>query len=284
MSRKSDKGSSPVQIDIGARAEAKLEVKARVPSSSVGRFVDAVTDLFRPTSEARGLKADLIRLQREEVAIKIAHLARERSIVEGKVLIPPPLKILIPLFERASQEEGSDAFIIDLWANLLISACSADSIPPRFISLIGEMNSRQAKLFLDVIEKPEGVGTLDDSLFQLESNVMEETISDLLKSEKITADKIFDGLMPLFDWRGVALDDIIIDDGKNFYSIPNSDNRYGSSEIDFDLRVLTSLGLFEHIDVRRRPENGKIELLNVRYFLLTELGRKFYEAVGGRKP
>ena len=47
----------PVQIDIGAKAETKFEVKAEVPPVSVGRFVDAITDVFRPFSEARGVKS-----------------------------------------------------------------------------------------------------------------------------------------------------------------------------------------------------------------------------------
>jgi hypothetical protein len=73
----------PVQVDIGAKAEAKFEVKAEVPPVSVGRFVDAITDIFRPFSEARGLRADQIRLQRAEVAIEIARLARQAIVEEG---------------------------------------------------------------------------------------------------------------------------------------------------------------------------------------------------------
>ena len=59
----------PVNVDIGAKVEAKLNVKTEVPAKSVGRLVDALTDIIRPFSEARGLKADALRLQREEVAI-----------------------------------------------------------------------------------------------------------------------------------------------------------------------------------------------------------------------
>jgi hypothetical protein len=136
MSEKSIK--SPVNLELGARAEAKLEIKAEIPSASVGRFVDALTDLFRPFSEARGLKADLIRLQREEVAIKVARLAREQTEMSGEKLIAPPLKLLIPLFEQASQEELEDQFILEAWAKLLVSACSPKSISPRFIYLISE--------------------------------------------------------------------------------------------------------------------------------------------------
>jgi hypothetical protein len=113
---------SPLNLELGARAEAKFEVKAEVPPASVGRFVDALTDLFRPFSEARGLKADLIRLQREEVAIRIARLAREQADAREVKLVSPPLKVLIPLFERASQEELDGKFILEAWAKLVVSA------------------------------------------------------------------------------------------------------------------------------------------------------------------
>ena len=53
-------------------AKATLEIKAEVPKESAGRMVDALTDLVRPWSEARGLRADMIRLHREDVALQIA--------------------------------------------------------------------------------------------------------------------------------------------------------------------------------------------------------------------
>jgi hypothetical protein len=99
MSERPDK--PPVQIDLGARAEAKLEVKAEVPSASVGRFVDAVTDMFRPFSEARGLRADQIRMQRAEVAIEIARLARQAATGQDLELRPVANKVLVPLIEKA---------------------------------------------------------------------------------------------------------------------------------------------------------------------------------------
>jgi hypothetical protein len=44
----------PVQIDIGAKAEAKFEVKAEVPPVSVGRFVDAITISSGPLAKRGG--------------------------------------------------------------------------------------------------------------------------------------------------------------------------------------------------------------------------------------
>jgi hypothetical protein len=37
---------SPINVDLAARAEAKLDIRAEVPSTSVGRLVDAFTDII----------------------------------------------------------------------------------------------------------------------------------------------------------------------------------------------------------------------------------------------
>jgi|SRR6516164_5975791 len=73
---------SSINVDLAARAKARLDIRAEVPTTSVGRLVDALTDIIRPFSEHRGLKADLICVQREEVAIEIARLPRQRIAAE----------------------------------------------------------------------------------------------------------------------------------------------------------------------------------------------------------
>jgi hypothetical protein len=40
---------SPINVDLAARAEAKLDIRAEVPSTSVGRLVDAFTDIIVPS-------------------------------------------------------------------------------------------------------------------------------------------------------------------------------------------------------------------------------------------
>jgi hypothetical protein len=71
------RGKPPVSVEVGLKAG--LEVKAEIPEKSVGRLVDSLTDLIRPFTEARGLRADQIRLQREDILIEIAKKARLRA-------------------------------------------------------------------------------------------------------------------------------------------------------------------------------------------------------------
>jgi hypothetical protein len=279
MARESKKSKSPISIDVGARAEASFQVQAKIPSNSMGRFVDALTDLFRPFSEARGLKADLIKLQREEVAIKIAHLARKKAEAKNKSLAPPPLKVLIPLFEKASQEDLDDNAILARWANLLISACSPGSIPPRFISLIGEMNSNQAKLFLNVMERGKSGSFEELDLYEAQRHFMEQHIDELLKNKKIIPSKIFKALLPYVEVAGVALDDIVVHDQNGMHSVPSNQSLFGSEDEANGLEVLTSLGLLARIDIWRSPERHQINLLHVSYFLVTRLGEMFYRAI-----
>src|SRR6266853_1629328 len=93
----------PLSVDIGVKAN--LEIKAEVPKQSAGRLVDALTDIFRPFTEARGLKADQIRLQREDVLFEIAKKARARAVLEEVELHPVPTKLLVPFIEKASLED-----------------------------------------------------------------------------------------------------------------------------------------------------------------------------------
>src|SRR6516165_972144 len=125
---------SKVDVDLGLSARVSLEAKVstEIPAQSTGRLVDAITDWFRPFTERRGFKADLIRLQREDVLIEIAKKAHRRLEIENAVPSPVPNKFLIPFLEKASLE-NQDGFLIDRWADLLASSSMhPESAHPRF--------------------------------------------------------------------------------------------------------------------------------------------------------
>src|ERR1700688_2961039 len=114
-----DGGKPPVSVEVGLRGI--VELKTEIPKESTGRLVDALTDIIRPFTEARGLKADQIRLQREDVLFEIASKARSRADLERVDLHPVPTKLLVPFLEKASLEER-DKDMQDRWAALLLSA------------------------------------------------------------------------------------------------------------------------------------------------------------------
>jgi Abortive infection alpha len=150
MSR--EENGSKVDVDVGLSARASLEarVSTEIPAQSTGRLVDAITDLFRPFAERQGLKADLIRLQREDVLIEIAKKVYRRLEIENAVPSPVPTKFLIPFLEKASLED-KDGFLIDRWADLLTSSSiHPEGAHPRFVQILSELGSAEAKLLRDI--------------------------------------------------------------------------------------------------------------------------------------
>jgi hypothetical protein len=143
-----DDGKSPINIDIGAKAS--LELKGEIPKESMGRSLDALVDIIRPFTEARGLRADNIRLQRTEVAYKIARMTREAAELEKATLIPPTTKFLIPFLEKASLEDRDDE-LHSRWSCLLLSASTHyEARHLTFIDILSRLSSDEAKLLEEV--------------------------------------------------------------------------------------------------------------------------------------
>lgn len=94
-----------ISVDVGSPVSIKAEIKTEIPSASSGRLLDALTDAIRPFTEARGLRADQIRMQREDVLIEIARRAQERLRIENAPIKPVSNKFLIPFLEKASLED-----------------------------------------------------------------------------------------------------------------------------------------------------------------------------------
>ena len=128
------------------RRPLEAKVSTEIPAQSMGRFVDAVIDCPRPFSEGRGLKGDQIRLQREEVLIKVAQKARQRMEIENQPIHPLPNKFLVPFLEKASLEE-IDSVLVDRWADLL-AASSMDPVSahPRFVQILSEITGNDVDL------------------------------------------------------------------------------------------------------------------------------------------
>jgi hypothetical protein len=257
---------TPIKIDLGAKVS--LDIKAEVPAPSVGRFVDALTDIIRPWTEQRGLKADLIRLHREEVAFQIAQRAAKRIEVENPQPHPIPLKTLIPLLEKGSQEEASDDFMIDMWANLLASSARETSVPPRYVGIIGELNGRQARLLVHISQKGEYEGS-----YEVQEHHLENLLTEIVKPKNCSAQDVADKVLPKFGYAGVYLTDLLI------YTVPDGDQLawheegigIGSEIPADDLEVLMSLGLLQRVDIHRQVKNRKFDLITLHYYRMTDL-------------
>lgn len=138
-----------VNVDVGL--SAKAEIKGEIPASSMGRFVDALTDAIRPFTESRGLRADQIRLQREDVLIKIALKARRRLELSGIEPRDIPNKTLVPLLEKASLEDPLDEDMLDRWAALLAAESGFPGPNRRWIiDILASLSGWQARLLNNI--------------------------------------------------------------------------------------------------------------------------------------
>jgi hypothetical protein len=286
MTSKTKKPS--ISIDVGARAEAKLEIKGKVPSRSLGRLTDAITDAIRPFTESRGLKADLLRLQREDVAIEIARRARRRIEIEQAPMTGISAKVLVPLIERGSCEAIDDNDMIDRWANLLASAATGSKVHPRFLGILGELSGRQAICleqiafsFVGCVKYPYQCFADAETMFG-QHWVTRET-DDLVRktlTSRAQIDVTLNALVQRFTGPGGFLEAITvaIDPEDEFYSWDGHENPQLERS---DLQVLQSLGLIERglLDVKakfRSKRKGNAEV-GIFYRCLTELGVEFCE-------
>jgi len=204
-----DGGSSlPVNIDVSANAEFKAEI----PATSMGRTLDALTDLIRPFTESRGLKADRIRLQREDVLIEIAQRARARMAVEQGEIKPIPLRVIVPLLEKASLADPNDETLIEAWTSLLQSASLDENANHGlFIDVLSKLDPAHLKL-LEFLMTRDDSGHLDAFMFinrheaeQLLIGASETVGADTEAKDEDIVEKLNDEMLAFFEVNGCVL-------------------------------------------------------------------------------
>jgi hypothetical protein len=264
-----------VKVEVGAKAT--LDIKAAIPTASAGRFVDALTDIIRPWAERRGLKADLIRLQREDVALEIARRAARRIELDNTDPHPIPLKVLIPLLEKGSQEEEHDDFMIDMWANLLAASATDNSVSPRFIGIISELNGKQARLLRYITAEKEGGDQLGGA-YSVQQQLLMNEITAMLRG-RTTAEKLGDDIRAVFRRNGTYLDSLNIYTGQPSGGVWSWSEEEGERVPETDLEILASLGLLERVAIHREVGRKSIEAISLHYYRTTLLAADFLNAV-----
>jgi hypothetical protein len=279
-------------VNLAISARARLEVTTDIPSQSSGRFLDSLTDIFRPFSERRGLKADQVRLQREDVLLEIALKARERLAVEAKNPSPLPNKFLVPFLEKASLEEKENT-LIDRWADLLVS-CSLepDKAHPRFVQLLSEMVGEDANLLRKIAAtRTQGRKRwLEDSLLEFDPVHLQWALESWLRDNPDVCmcgmsddnfekefQKIISYELELFGHPGVSLIDIHIWDVEedvmdsiNFNKLEHDSLLpLGIDKNSFEIDTLISLHLLAHHQVKATFGRRGVEVF---YVAMTPIG------------
>lgn len=184
------------QVKISAIAEAKLgatyavkkSVKEVIPPDATRAKIASWLDLISPLTEWAGLKGDelrlkrdVLRLHREETLSRIASsISAKGPIILGQSKVPN--KFIVNFLEKASLENPDDE-LVDLWANLLISA--AESYNPHqvhFINVISQLTAKQAKLFESVVGT-KSVRELEMAGDIIEYGLYESRIGDYLAEQ-----------------------------------------------------------------------------------------------------
>jgi len=231
-----------------AISPVKLALKTTIPSKSSGRLLDALTDIIRPFTERRGLKADILHLQREEMAYRVAVLAARRIQLENRPITPVPLKALVPLLEHASLEDAGDTTMIEMWANLLASAAmGVQNNVPRYVSILSEINGRQARIIQNIMTKGgkpkgrlHGELLLDDLWSIDQAGVMLKLQQEVSKA---TPAKIAKVIEKHVNFYGVALADIIIGKAEDQWDFNRGLFPLDNNRVDID--TLESLNLLK---------------------------------------
>jgi Abortive infection alpha len=288
------KASAKIEASAKAIIQRKKTITQVIPPDVTRAKAGAWLTLISPITEWAGLKGDALRYKREQLRIQqevtLQRIAIELSKRIGNRVIvrPVPTKILVPLLERAALEDSSDRTMIELWANLLAAACGEKSIPPRFVNIVAELNSRQANLFIEIVTK--GVDVSEDDITAPVYTMQQEQLTDRLvatfRKQKLSVDDIYDGFMGDLEGPGVAVSDFWVNDYSkskpSYYLLTSDEYKYVADEIQADLQIIASLGLLRESRVDGRHRAGRADYeVTIRYFVLTVMGLEFFKAVTG---
>lgn len=277
------KTDSQVNLEFGASAKVAVDIKTEIPSESSGRLLDAITDLIRPFSERRGLQADRLRLEREEVLFEIALRARRRIELEQSAIRPIPNKLLVPLLEKASLEDISDKKLIEMWSNLLATALTQKvEMLNQYVTILSGLTGEQARIFESIISaslpttgERLKTGNFIDQYYYLNQTGLPSTVRQLenIRDAKSFATKLFQEI----DTLGVAVDTINVFDNKNpknDISLADHDRGLYSDKLFLEFENLCRLGLLEHVEIKSMSL-GRFSF-DVFYYLVTPVGIDLY--------
>jgi len=192
MPGKRRKQGGPIKLEasasatVGAHYSVRKEIREVVPVDVTRAKATSWLDLISPLTEWTGLKGDqlrlkrdILRLHREETLTRITERIRSKGNINPGA-VPIPTKFIVNFLEKASLEEQDDE-LVELWANLLISA--AENYDPRqlhFVSIISQLSGSQARIFESII------GTKEENALELGRDLIESDLQASRVREYLT--------------------------------------------------------------------------------------------------
>lgn len=258
--------------------ESPIKAEVKIGERAVEKLLDAAMDAFSPATETLGFLGDAIRLARVEVAAAITRKAKAIAVDQGLKLTAPPLKFLVPFYEKASTENVDDNVLLEMWARLLASAGSDYSARHlRYTTLLSELSATQARILHGIATNYDGLigETVDqDGLFY--NFVESRLVSTLRGIADEDVDKIFESIMNEICVAGASVVLIQVETKKEKDMYDWASDEVYSDKISVDYDILRSVGLIERI------ETDFVELkyayVSVILYRMTELGYSFWSA------
>lgn len=272
-------------------SELQVELNAEVDSAGSNKLIDAVVDVFSPATEFLGMLGDAVRLARVEVAANITRRAKEIADEHDFDLQAPPLKFLVPFYEKSSVEEGEDDEAIDRWAQLLLSRAKDDTLPSRYISILSQLSSSQANLLRQLFlgEEQSCVPTYAFEQFnaivlEFRSELVYGLGDQIIATSETPMDDMSDELPNVFSGPGVITQGYRV--GTSHKSLLSTDINLANitewRSLDFSL--LESLGLVRKHDFEFRWNDSSDALeqfFAIEMVVISELGVDFLSSVDG---
>lgn len=275
-----------------------IEVDAEVDASGTGKLIDAAVDAFSPATEVLGLLGDCVRLARAEVAILVTKRAKKIADESGLRLVAPPLKFLVPFYEKASLEESTDSEAIERWAQLLVGASSGVALSPHFISILAEMNATQAQLLKSIyngdvsaalslapnISRVAGLEPFDAVANIFTVDIFEQFWRRVIAVEQQPLDRLMDGSMKRFSGRGIVFSSIQLSSGGHSPGSTVTHKRPTSVLEKIDYEVLEALNLVRLAEFERFGEPPFVQPslhVKIAVYVITNLGIAFLSSVDG---
>lgn len=178
----------------------KANVEAKIGERSVDKLIDAVVDAFSPATETLGALGDAVRLARVGMAARITTRAKEIADEHGFTLTAPPLKFLVPFYEKASLEE-EDSELHEMWSELLVStSIEFHSENIIFADILSRLSKREADILLSLSKRGGGADAISFG-----DEVVGKKISDFRK--ELTKNAKYDEIKELKEQIEIWLSD-----------------------------------------------------------------------------
>ncbi len=281
------------KVATTAKYEVKKAVHEVIPPDVTRAKAGAWLTLISPITQWAGLRGDqlahkraLLRLQQEETLAEIANRARARLRDIPAEREPVPMKFIVPFLEKASLE-NADSELVELWANLLVSA--AHHYNPHyihFVTIISQMSAQQARVFTNIL-RTDDASRLDDVMFDLHSeyfhNFMQEHFTRELKTlsyEPPDLGSMWKFAGQVLDIAGVEIKHVEIEDLiEEEDHIDNISTSNYTDDLETDFEILAAIGLIRYVDTGyfNLTKRWKVKVM---FYYVTPLGREFAKVCG----